>query len=385
MAVTLVLVDLVVGALLIEDGTFRGRPLPPFGIETNPAQRVWMQGEHGGSDAETSWFDPELGWTLRPSAPGTDPANFINSIGARGTREYDAAAPEGVTRIACFGDSYTYGHEVPYGQDWASQLEGMDTALEVMNFGVPSYGTDQALLRFRRLGRSLDADVMVLGILVENIGRNVNRYRPLYYPRTMTPVAKPRFVLEDGRLRLIELPFSKRSEFVSALSDGSMLELVSAHEHWDDTSRLGWLSHSSLARFGAAWFAYRRRQPDVLWRDTEGEPFRVSLALLDAFHSEAHDAGAARALVLVFPREKELDALVQRDDRYWQPLLDELERRAIPHLDLADALADQYARAEVDPEVASVYRGGHLSQAGNRIVAERLLEWLSPAAESPGD
>lgn len=384
MAVTFVVVDLAVGALLIQDGMFRGRPLPPFGVETNPGQRVWLQGEQGANDSEPSWFDSELGWTLQPSSPGTDAANFINSRGARGTREYGAVAPKGVTRIASFGDSYTYGDEVPYGQDWASQLEGAGPALEVMNFGVPAYGTDQALLRFRRLAKSLDADVFVMGILVENIGRNVNRYRPLYYPRTTTPVAKPRFILEGGRLTLVGLPFAKRTELVRAVMDGSMLARVSEHEYWDDASRLGWFGRSSIARFGAAWLAYRRRQPAPLWRDTDGEPFRVSVALLDAFTSEALAAGASRAVVLVFPREKELDSLIDDRDRYWQPLLDELALRAIPHLDIAEALEGPFAMARQDPKSPPIYRGGHLSPEGNRIVAERVLEWLTDAPVSLG-
>jgi len=384
MVVTLIAVDLVVGALLIHDGLFRGRPLPPFGVETNPSQREWLQAEEQYNDSGPNWFDAELGWTLMPSAPGTDPAHFINTIGARGTREYDAVAAEHVTRVACFGDSYTYSDEVPYGHDWASQLEQTDAALEVMNFGVPAYGTDQALLRFRRLAPSLDADVFVLGILVENIGRNVNRYRPLYYPRTSTPVAKPRFVLEDGRLRLVPPPYAERAELLRAVADGSVLQRLWEHEYWDDASHLGWLGRSSLARFGAAWFAYRRRQPELLWGDPNGEPFRVTVALLDTFNSEAPRIGAARALVLVFPRQKELDALVDDDDRYWQPLLDELERRAIPFIDLADALSGPYAAARVEAGAPPLYVGGHLSEEGNRIVAEQMLEWLRAVPGASG-
>jgi hypothetical protein len=258
----------------------------------------------------------------------------------------------------------------------------MDAALEVLNFGVPAYGTDQALLRFRRLAPTLDADVFVLGILVENIGRNVNRYRPLYYPRTLTQVAKPRFVLEGERLRLVVSPFATRSQLVRSVVDGSVLEHLATHEYWDDASRMGWLRHSSLARFGAAWLAYRRRQPDLLWRDTAGEPFRVSVALLDAFVSEARSVGASRAVVLVFPREKELDSLVASDERYWRPLLDELERRALPYLDLSDELVAPFRAAREDPTAPQVYVGGHLSPAGNQLVAARLHELFSARSAS---
>ena len=93
-------------------------------------------------------------------------------------------------------DDYTY----------QAFLEAHEPRVEALNFGVPAYGTDQALLRLSREGLR-GARVAVLSLLLENIGRNVNRWRPLWTPRTLTPLAKPRFVLEGGALRLVPQPF----------------------------------------------------------------------------------------------------------------------------------------------------------------------------------
>ena len=41
--------------------------------------------------------------------------------------------------------------------------------------------------------------------MLENINRVVNRYRP-FYDQSVTPLAKPRFVLRDGRLALLPSP-----------------------------------------------------------------------------------------------------------------------------------------------------------------------------------
>ncbi len=82
--------------------------------------------------------------------------------------------------------------------------------------------------------------------MLENIDRNVNRYPPLWYPRSRAVVTKPRFVLDPtGALRPVPQPFSTRLELCKAVLDGSVLERVRADEYWFDQPAPG------LARFSA--------------------------------------------------------------------------------------------------------------------------------------
>ena len=115
-------------------------------------------------------------------------------VGARGGREYDAAPPPAVLRVAFYGESFVWGSQVDDGDAFPARLEALDPSIEALNMGVGGYGTDQALLRLRREGR-LGAQVVCMGIALESIGRNVNRLRALYFPPTRDFTAKPRFVL----------------------------------------------------------------------------------------------------------------------------------------------------------------------------------------------
>jgi hypothetical protein len=187
---------------------------------------------------------------------------------------------------------------------------------------------------------------------------------------------KPRFVLEDGELKLVPVPFATRVELVHAIEDGSVLERLGEHEFWKDRPRLGVLAISGIARLVGGWRAYTARDVRRMWGDPDGEPYRLTLALLTAFRDEALASGADHAPVLVFPREKDLEGLALHGDRYWTGLLTELEQRGVETLDVADALSEAWMLAHEDPDRPRIYRGGHLSPAGNALVAAAVREWL---------
>lgn len=381
LALLLAVSDVVLARWFIEDDQFRGRPLPPFRAVATTAQRAWLarqQDELAGRvpPDPTGTFDAELGWTNRPSSRSLDGRVSFNSLAARGPREYARARPSGARRIVAFGDSFTFGDEVADGDDWPAQLEARDPAFEVMNFGVAGYGTDQALMRYRRDGKSRDADVALLGMLVENIGRNVNRYRPLYYPSSASCGAKPRFYLDKGTLRAVPLPFTERAELVASIADGSVIERLAEHEYWGEHQDVGLLRHSALGRIACAFDAYSARQPQRLWRNESGEPFRVTVAILDQFCREAKASGAETALVVLFPRQAELESLEAEGAPYWHTLHEALRQRSIDFVDVSQPLLSAWHPSDGSANGA-IFQGGHLSRTGNRIVAETLRAWYA--------
>jgi lysophospholipase L1-like esterase len=371
-----VLADASTSLFLIRDGLFFGRPLPPFGPITHPRQRetlAKMAAENHGT-----WvFDREFGWSWRPASASEDGLYAINALGARGPREYGRAPESGKRRVLTFGDSFTFCDEVRAEASFQVQLEELEPGLEVLNFGVSGYGTDQAWLRYQRLGRDLGAEVVCLGLMLENIGRNVNRYRPLWATFTGVCVTKPRFVLgADGELELVPQPYATRQELHAAIADGSVLARVAEHEYWLGRPVVPTGKLSGLARLACGFLAYRERTPARLWLAPEEEPFRVTLALLEAFHRQALADGIRLAPVLLFPAKEDLRDYARSSHPYWSALFVELARRGIPHVDL---IAPLFARARElgeDPGPDAIYQGGHLSRAGNAIVARELQSWL---------
>ncbi len=361
--------------LVLPNRSLVWRPLPPFGRDT-PVQREWLERQRRELAGELpprgySEFDPLLGWRPRPASASGEGRVHVNSRGLRGTREYEPGIPAGRRRVVACGDSFTFCEEVADAEAWPAQLEALWPACEVLNLGCGGYGTDQALLRLRNADLG-PVDAVVVGLLLENIGRNVNRYRPLWYPQAQ-PAAKPRYVLRE-ELELVTQPFTTRAELVSAVESGSVLERLSEHEHWDDSSPPGWLAWSALTRLACMRRAYAAREIRLLWTDVGGEPFRTTLALLEGFRDTARDLGTEVVLVLIFPTGEDLAGLVATGERYWTTLTSELEARGLHHLDLGPLLADaERARRDADPPL---YLESHLSPAGNAIAARAVQAWL---------
>lgn len=369
--VALVVLDLV-AARLTRDGWFMGLRVPPFGLQSGPDRQAALarrieQLERGPLITVRAGFDPLYGWINRPGTYTVDGVEqHINSIGARGRREVASEPAPGVLRVACFGESYTFGSEVLDGEDWPAQLQDADESLEVINLGNSGWGTDQALILWREVGATLGSDVVFIGLLLENIRRNVNRYRAFAYAETVRPIVKPRFRFLSDELVLLRVPYPTQLALVEAARSGELREHVKLDDWWAGSDPVpAW---SGLARAYEALAHERRRDPVRMWSRRDAEPYRTTLALLEAFHREALAAGAEAAPVLVFPGEEDL-ARLRTGRKYWGGLLASLDRLGIPWIDLSEPLA-----ARADPD--AMYGGVHLSPQGNGVVAEHLARWL---------
>jgi hypothetical protein len=372
--VLLVLVEL--GArVLVESARFTWRPLPPFG--RGALQREWLERSErelasGAEPVGYSRFDPVLGWTTAPLFASADGRVHVNSQGLRGTREYAPLPPEGARRWIACGESFTFCEEVRDEEAWPARLEAREPGLEVLNYGVGGYGTDQALLRASREARG-PAEVLLVGLMLENIGRNVNRYRPLWYTGSQ-PAAKPRYRVTPGGLELVPLPFATRAEFVGAVRSHAVFTLLAEHEYWTSGIPLV-LEHFATARLVAGKFAYAERKAERLWRDPGGEPFRTTLELLKAFRGVAQNLGGARLVVLIFPTRADLLYRLRNAKPYWDELHRALRELEIEFLDLSEALA---AATREEAGIPGLYLESHFSPRGNALVADAIAQLLAP-------
>jgi lysophospholipase L1-like esterase len=101
--------------------------------------------------------DPDLIYRLNPS-------NADLPGGFRGKQPGPKQA--GTFRIVCIGGSTTYGHGLAGEEAWPARLErGLrqkGIPVEVINAGVPGYGSHQNLLRFQRDILPLHADLVLV-------------------------------------------------------------------------------------------------------------------------------------------------------------------------------------------------------------------------------
>jgi hypothetical protein len=85
--------------------------------------------------------------------------------------------------------------------------------LEVLNFGVSGYSPDQAWLRYQRDGRAYQPCAVLIGYMIENVNRVVNRFRPFYQPDTGIVLGKPRFQVQSGQLTLLPIPAQQVTDY----------------------------------------------------------------------------------------------------------------------------------------------------------------------------
>jgi hypothetical protein len=264
---------------------------------------------------------------------------------------------------------------VPYEETFGffaeRMLEESGVPARVLNLGVGGYGMDQALLRFRRDGAALAPDVVVFGFQAENTHRNRNLVRPLYQPSTGLPFSKPRFVLEDGRLRVINVPPLPPGEIVETLRSFGDWDLAPYDEFYVPGDRAPiWWRRSRLLAVAADLLGPNPWAPDF---DPEGASGRLALAIGGAFSEEVRALGA-RFVILHLPlRETVRSAASGRPPKY-AALLAALHAR----YEVVDPLS-RLVEAARDPGVGPLYTL-HFTAAGNRVVAGALVPHLEAAA-----
>jgi hypothetical protein len=176
------------------------------------AWRLSFVRRHQRGEAPAIWYPfdvyhPTRGWALRPGLSRVSVFNnkilSSNSRGLRGSSEHAYEKPPGILRILTFGDSLTFGDEVSDNETWSYYLEKLLPGSEVINFGIHGYGHDQMLLYLQEEGIKYHPDIVILGFLSLDMERDVISFRDY---------AKPRFVLDGGRLVLTNTPVPRIEE-----------------------------------------------------------------------------------------------------------------------------------------------------------------------------
>ncbi len=284
-------------------------------------------------------FDARLGWTVPPSARTR---KFrTNRAALRGLREYTPEPPAGVTRLAAFGDSFTFGDEVNDAGTWERLLEKLDARLEVLNYGVSGYDPGQAFLRYQREGTRFHPRIVLIGFMSENIHRMVNTFRPFYQPDTGTPLAKPRFRLRGERLELVENPLQSLEAYRELLRNGErVLPRLGRDDFFYQSSRARRFDALPSVRLFAI-FAERHLGEPILRNgvyNTRSEAYQVTRAVLEAFHTRVEKDGAV-PILLIFPTREDLLTRRAGGTVGYAPLLADLKRGGYRVLDLAEGFA----------------------------------------------
>ncbi len=317
-------------------------------------------------------YDDLVGWTVGPNRRRTTGRHWpfpywSSSEGIRAPREgVSFAQLGGRTRIALVGDSFAFGEEVMYEDTWGDHLEkALGAEVQVLNFGVPAYGVDQAYLRYEKDARKWNPKIVIFGFISHDLFRTMNVYAFLAFPGWDIPFSKPRFILRDGTLTKMNVPpltpeaiFSRKT-----ISELPFLEYERSYRptHWQERFfHVSYLARLFVSRF-PRWSAV---SPDV----SDEEMVSVNAAILKAFVRSAGQAGTI-PLVVYFPTKRELETPSSPLPTGKQAL----QQAGIAYTDPTPCLL------EVSPADRFVPSGRHYSPQGNAAVANCLRKVVNEA------
>lgn len=321
-------------------------------------------------------FDADLGWDRPP----------------RGRARGPSTAP---ALVSAYGDSFTECTG-PDELTWEAQLSGLLHA-HVINFGVSAYGPDQALLKLKRLHPRYRTPVVLFGFLSRDISRIVNVYgsarlleetgtfllngRPYFMP------TKPRYVLTDGQLRLLDNPAKTEDDFMRLVFEPGYARTFSGNDYFKNGYDLDrYYPHVS--------FPYALTLPRALWVRARNRgavlPDHASILMQDAGATHLlraifdEFAGLSRrdsffGVVVLFGEADELFYYLQHGrHRRLDPVVGYLNEKGFPYIDTVDILArHQRSTRPAEPIARYFDPTNHHSAYAHTIIAQGIEAYLA--------
>ncbi|QDV09410.1 GDSL-like Lipase/Acylhydrolase [Planctomycetes bacterium Poly30] len=277
----------------------------------------------------------DYGWRAYPNVArqgamwGRDRPARTNAAGWR-DRERSPVREEGSVRLAAIGDSFTFGVGADDGERFTELIEDELPKVDVLNFGMNGFGTDQELEVLRHEVFDYRPDVVLcvsyLGNDLLDIQHSVRHRWP-----------KPRYVLEEGALRLIPLHAGPLVRLRSATYLGEAVALVAR-------------------KLGREASQVREECPD---------PVALYLAMVAEMERLAGDRRVGLVVVLV--HEPDIDAEIADEVRA------ALASAGTQVIDLRPTFEAAMAAGE------ELFHGppvGHWNALGHRRVAEEVIRGL---------
>jgi len=326
-------------------------------------------------------FDQKLGWTPHDSFISSDSMYIYNKNGLRCGSLSDTTRKDDAIRIMIFGDSYAHGDEVDFTGTIGYFLEELfsdnNFNVEVLNFAVSGYGMDQTYLRWEKVKHKYKPDLVIFGVQFENVKRNINIIRPLYSPVTEIPFTKPRFILKNNKLTIIDNPSNTINDLLNILNNFDNWELNKYEGFYNQNDyQSSFVFNSQLIAFVSA--AYSRIFGEYEYFAKGNESFDVTMQIINRFKLSVEKEGSQFVMVNFpvindFALSNYLFSQVMYDqDLIYESLLDKIQANA----DLIEIYP--YLKKWIkNNSTSELFMTRHYSQTANKLIAKRIYNYLN--------
>lgn len=303
--------------------------------------------------------DPDIGYVLTPGYSGELVRSEFRTpiqIGQSGLRGNDPAPPQDDTiRILVLGDSQAWGFGVTDSQTFSVQLEELlsqrfpERDIQVLNAGVPGYGTADQLAFLETRGEELQPDIVVVQFLsVNDLIENQNP-------------ASEWAVIEDGMLT------SRSTQFEDGETGTSVPNTV---RKWlKDNSHVASLTFDALGYLGVR--AGVLGKIDSLWgEDFTEEQAQLGITYLVKIADKANELNA-NCIFLYTTGKAHATQDVYEQPKSARIVIDASRQANVPWIDSAKLLS-------MDDQKHNYYypKNGHWTSEGHAAIARILEEYI---------
>jgi hypothetical protein len=371
MNVVTVLVILVIGEMAVRAGVRSHLDGEAFGkVALVPKNWKMTKDRYRNllekADGDLSYlvYDERMGWSVGPRRHSANGLYHSSEEGLRSQHEGGSfTMAQGKTSIALIGDSYTFGEEVRYEESWGYYLGQMlGDGVQILNFGVPGYGLDQAYLRYEKDAKRWKAKVAIFGLFSHDFQRTMTVYPFLAHPRWEMPFSKPRFIVHGDDVDILNQPALRPEATFSHDSIQRLPFLDRDYGYkWDEWQTRFYNSSYLFRLFVSLFPRSSSGTPDVSLE----EVVSINASILKRFVKSAAEEGTIPVMVY-FPGRMEL----RRSNSPPAFVKSTLQDLSMGYVDPTPCLLQLNPRDRFMP-------GGHYTPAGNAAVAK----CLSPAVQ----
>lgn len=306
------------------------------------------------------------------------------SEGTRGLRPFTVRKPDGVLRVLCIGDSFTFGYGVndehTYPEYLLHELEHRypSRKIEVINSGIPLFGILDEMDYFLQKGAALKPDIVVLQFFANDVD---DLTRPVVFRENLAhdPVFSRWGVL--SRLfdwsRLYQAAEYIRVPFLKEFADPHSVDTTA---HGKVVTNQGLDPYRFKSTQEERDFAHNAN--NVLGPESGRKLSRVWQAYgkaLEGLRDMVRAAGAEMLFVEIPDIIEMENGLLYADHQELASIVNALD---IPAIDMLDPFREARFIQYVNPYLAPL--DGHCSAYGNSLVARAVAERLRLESSSDG-
>ena len=336
------------------------------------AEKFMNPGEYVISNQDVERLKPSfhstLGWIY--------PNKTLSGERYIGQVETDSSNRE----VFLFGDSFVFGFKVKDEESWSARLSH-STKSKVYNYGVPSYGMDQAFLRMEEHASEISNNVVIFGFIGECLARNMNIYPRFRKKRFELTLTKPYWIMSENGPQFMANPIASKDE-IKNLTQKDFLAGLHNDFFYPESHSLNHFPRFPVLFNSLFWNQIKSKYPlnhnnqmvnNSLWSRKEAA---IALRILKEAKKLAKNKKATIAF-MIFPDQGEIKNFHEKN-KIPDHILVLREWAKKEKFELIDLFQEFI---EVPPnEVSTLYlkNDPHLSAKGNQLVESIVQKRINP-------